>query len=242
LEFITHYLPQYEESADDGRLNGAYGPRLFDWSGVTQIQNVAQLLKKKPSSRQAVIQLFSAADLLKDYKDVPCTCCLQFVIREEKLSLMTTMRSNDAYKGLPHDVFSFTMLQEILARMLGIEVWTYKHAVGSMHLYDTDRASAQQFLGEGWQSTETAMPAMPSGDPWSNIEQLLRVEGQLRLEGQADEAEIAGMIPYWADLGRMLQILQYKRQGNLKAIERVREAITSPIYFAFVDKIKSELQ
>jgi thymidylate synthase len=36
--------------------------------------------------------------------------------------MVTTMRSNDAYLGLPHDVFCFTMLQEIIARSLGREI------------------------------------------------------------------------------------------------------------------------
>ena len=43
--------------------------------------------------------------------------------------MLTYMRSNDAYWGLPHDVFAFTMLQEILARSLTLELGTYKHAV-----------------------------------------------------------------------------------------------------------------
>ena len=59
------------------------------------------------------------------------------------------MRSNDAFKGLPHDVFCFTMLQEIFARTLGVHVGVYKHAVGSLHLYDKDRQKANQYLKEG---------------------------------------------------------------------------------------------
>ena len=55
-------------------------------------------------------------------------------------------------RGPDHDVFAFTMLQEIMARSLGVEVGTYKHAVGSLHLYEDDRQKAQQFDSRGLQA------------------------------------------------------------------------------------------
>jgi peptidoglycan/xylan/chitin deacetylase (PgdA/CDA1 family) len=42
------------------------------------------------------------------------------------------------------------MLQELIARALSVELGIYKHAVGSLHLYDRDRPAAEQFLGEAW--------------------------------------------------------------------------------------------
>ena len=76
------------------------------------------------------------------------------MIREGKLSMITYMRSNDLYLGFPHDIFCFTLLQELVARSLSVGVGTYKHMVGSMHLYDQDAEDAQEFLDEGWQSTD----------------------------------------------------------------------------------------
>ena len=69
LEFIKYYISIYGKFAEsDGTIHGAYGPRLFDMrSGVNQVDNVIKLLRRKPSSRQAVVQLYNAEDLLKDY-------------------------------------------------------------------------------------------------------------------------------------------------------------------------------
>jgi thymidylate synthase len=49
----------------------------------------------------------------------------QFHLSEKQLHLSVTLRSNDAYWGLPHDVFSFTMIQEMMARRLerSRQVW-----------------------------------------------------------------------------------------------------------------------
>ena len=69
---------------------------------------------------------------------------------------------NDAYIGLAHDIFAFTMLQELMARSLGVDVGPYRHSIGSLHLYDSHRAAARAYLREGWQET-VSMPPMPPG-------------------------------------------------------------------------------
>ncbi|MDB5283954.1 MAG: hypothetical protein JWO06_3029, partial [Bacteroidota bacterium] len=114
LEFIKHYIPDYADESEDGlTIYGGYGPRLFNLRGeINQIANVIALLKEKPFSRKAVIQLFDGQDINEAHDEIPCTCTMQFFIRHCKLHMYTTMRSNDAFKGLPHDVFAFTMLQE----------------------------------------------------------------------------------------------------------------------------------
>src|SRR2546430_602281 len=103
LDFISYYASQYEEETDDKvTVHGAYGPRLFSMRGVNQIQNVLELLRTRPSSRRAVIQLFDAEDLVEHYQNIPCTNTLQFVARGGRLHMLTSMRSNDAFLGLPH--------------------------------------------------------------------------------------------------------------------------------------------
>ena len=159
---------------------GGYGARLFKpWKGVLQFDNVIKLLKTRPTSRQAVIQLFDATDLAKPHKDVPCTCTLQLFIRRGKLDLIVYMRSNDVISVF-HDMFCFTMLQEIAARTLAVELGIYKHCVGSLHLYDVDAPKAESFLAEGWQSTKSDMPPMPAGNPAPGIALLLRAEAAVQ--------------------------------------------------------------
>lgn len=242
LKFIEYYLSIYRDSADEGIIFGGYGPRLFSWQKrffpwqrINQIDNVIQLLKRKPTTRQAVIQLFDAADLLREHRDIPCTCTLQFMIRDNRLLMLTNMRSNDIYYGLPHDVFSFTMLQEIIARTLGIELGTYKHAVGSLHLYDQHKKKAQEFIDEGFQPTLHPMPPMPPGDPWPAIECLLEAESAIRLKGKFREERVKKLDVYWLDLIRVLQIFRYKRDKRYGDIERMRKTMASPVYDTFIE-------
>jgi thymidylate synthase len=241
LDFISYYLPKYEKSADGNIIFGGYGPRLFDWKGLNQLANVTDLLRRRPDSRRAVVQLFDATDILEEHNDVPCTCTLQFILRKDELHLFANMRSNDAFLGLPHDIFSFTMLQEIMARTLSVELGTYKHAVGSLHLYDPNADAAQRFLNEGWQSTEMPMPPMPLGDPWPSIRLLLEAEAKIRAGGQPDSQKLKDIDPYWEDFVRMLQIFKCKKDKNTERIRFLACKMSSPVYSPFINKHLSEV-
>lgn len=237
LAFISYYLSKYEESADDGSLFGAYGPRLFDWDGANQVQNVISHLQRKATTRQAVIQIFDRGDIVGDHKDVACTCTLQFMIREDALHLIASMRSNDAYWGMPHDIFCFTMLQEIIASELSIALGSYKHAVGSLHIYDDRIDAARQFVDEGWQSTLTPMPPMPSGSQWPAVTLLLEAEATIREKGTVDPGVLAKLDPYWADLVRLLQIFRLKKEKSTNGFHEIHNGFSSDVYDPFISSL-----
>jgi thymidylate synthase len=241
LPFISYYVPEYKQFADGDRIFGGYGPRAFNWGGLNQMANVTEILRNKRDSRQAVIQLFDRHDIVRDYEDVPCTCTLQFMRRGDKLHMFTNMRSNDIFLGLPHDIFCFTMLHEIMARTLSVELGTYRHAVGSLHLYDKNLDGALQFLGEGWQATDAPMPPMPKCDPWAALNLLLQVESALRNDASFDEGILEGMDPYWLDLVRLLQVFRLKKNKDRAKIQDLRGRMDSKIYLPFIDKILGEL-
>ncbi len=205
--------------------------------GQDQIQNVLRMLRDKRDTRQAVIQIFDAIDIVNEHKDVPCTCTLQFFLRDGRLDLLTYMRSNDVFMGLPHDAFAFTMLQEVIAASLGVELGVYKHALGSLHLYDRNREQAQQYLEEGWQSTMPMLP-MPRCDPWPSIATLLEIESRTR--GGSDTPAILGLEPYWADLARLLQIWRCVKTRNFAEIKRIRYQMSSDVYDIFIRKREVE--
>lgn len=234
LEFIKYYIKDYTKYSDDGStIHGGYGPRLFRMRRNDQVSNVIALLGKRPTSRRAVIQLFDSSDIAKPRKDIPCTCTLQFMIRDGRLDMLTSMRSNDAFLGLPHDVFAFTMFQELIGRSLGVRIGCYHHVVGSLHLYEKHRLKAHRYLKEGWQPT-AEMPPMPSGDPWSSIDRVLKAESQIR-EGRGIVVDSLGISPYWTDIVRLLQIYRNSRYGSRREIERLKGRMSSRIYDPYIE-------
>jgi len=145
--FIDYYVPgAYAKETEDGKtVRSGYGERFFDFRGINQLNSVTDLLMRKKSTRRAVIQLFDASDITRNYASVPCTCTLQFLVRGNRLNMFVNMRSNDAYFGLPHDVFAFTMMQELVATSIGVELGEYKHSAGSLHLYEDQFPYARSF-------------------------------------------------------------------------------------------------
>jgi thymidylate synthase len=242
LGFIAYYLPRYKKESEDGRtVFGGYGPRLFSMRRRhNQVKNILSLLKKR-DSRRAVIQILDAADTAKKHKEIPCTCTLQFMVRHGRLHMFTNMRSNDAYLGLPHDVFAFTMLQEIFARTLGVELGTYSHAVGSLHLYECHRKNAQQYLQEGWQPTTKPMPAMPKVDPWPSIAKIVGAERSIR-KGKQLKAQNLGLHAYWADLVRILQVYWFSKLNEIAQIEELKSEMSHRVYDSYISAVIAKLE
>lgn len=232
LEFIEYYLNGYEKYSDDGlTIFGAYGPRLFNKDGIDQLAYVLAKLKSNPASRKAVIQLFDASDVVVHHKDVPCTCTLQFVARSNKLHMYANMRSNDAFRGLPHDVFSFTMLQEVVARLLGLRLGHYHHSVGSLHLYTDDFARVEQFLSEGLQD-DVPMPPMPQGDPTAGLSALKNAEKVIRTTKTMPNTP-PGTPEYWLDLIRLLAVYA---SSSPREIVRLKNDMSSNAFENFIRK------
>lgn len=239
LAMIAYYLKYYQQQ-EPGReiVEGGYGPRLFNFRGqYDQVSTIIEMLRRKPTTRQAVIQLFDAEDVANMQKDVPCTCTLQFLLRDQHLHLVVHMRSNDAYLGLPHDVFTFTMLQEIVARSLGVALGSYYHFVGSLHLYDTKIGKAQQYLAEGVQPTTLAMPSMPVGDPWPAVKQVVAAEDRIRHGADLDPTNL-GLDPYWLDLLKLLRLyhLHKTEPTSTDRLAAVAAELSTSVYDTYITK------
>jgi Thymidylate synthase len=128
--------PNMARFTDGEIFHGAYGTRVRP-----QLPGVIERLKSDRDSRQAVITVW---DPLHDLfgnpqpKDVPCTTMLQFFIREDRLIMHVTMRSNDVWWGTPHDWGQFSQLQLALANVLDVEPGEYYHHAVSLHMYARD--------------------------------------------------------------------------------------------------------
>jgi thymidylate synthase len=236
LPFIEYYIGKYAKESHDGKtVHGGYGPRIFTMRGQNQFTNVIQLLRKKPSSRRAVIQIFDAidTDTTAKYIEVPCTTTFQFLIRNNKLNMYSTMRSNDAYLGLPHDIFAFTMLQELISRSLNCRIGEYKHTVTSLHLYEGSYEKAKNYINEGWQD-KVPMPSMPDGDPQLAMEALTRNELLIRT-GEKVQDDI-NLDQYWQDLIRLLMIFRSIKNKDTKNIVAIKRRMHSPVYETYIKK------
>lgn len=207
LDFIRFYIPNYPPEGIFGTIEDAYGPRFMGTGefgrSFRQIDRVIDRLSRKPDTRRAVISVLEPSDLEPGRSEAPCTTALQFIRRREHLHLVAMMRSNDAYWGFPHDVFCFTMMQEVVARALGIKVGEYHHFATSLHLYEQHVGGACDYLDEGFQNPTFAMPKMPSGCQLENLSAFLNIERKIR-EGIITNVSQIKLPEYWFDLSLII--------------------------------------
>jgi thymidylate synthase len=225
VAFPACYAPSIATySADGVTLCGtAYGPRIFQYGpeGIDQWRSVIDTLAGDPDSKRAVVQIFDPIELRDPGNiDVACTLALQFLVRDGALHCVGYMRANDAYRGIVSDVFSFTLIQEMLATMLGLELGSYTHCVGSLHVYEPDVPRARAVLADaaaGATGAAYPFPAMPPGDNWASVRAVLDWEQRLRTnQARLSAAELAGLeLPrYWREVVALFELHRQIRTGQ----------------------------
>lgn len=157
-----HY---YSEKMGSSHLNVVNMTWLME---IDQVQTVVETLKNDPDSRRAVICLWDPYMDTQESRDIPCNDMVFFKIRDNKLNMTVVNRSNDAILGFPvTNLFQFSILMELVANLLGVEVGTYCQFSDSLHLY-TDQKIIEEVLSvkyPGWyQAPVLPMRKMSIGD------------------------------------------------------------------------------
>ena len=224
VAMISHYAPRRRADSRDGvSIDGsAYGARLFAPGAFDQ---VLRLLRSERDSKRAVLPVFRPSELADPGSpDVPCLLALHLLVREGRLHMVCYMRANDADRGLLADVFSFTFIQEFTARLLGLELGTYTHHAGSMHLGEADLPRVERVLAAG-PDEGFAVPSMPTGTDLAVVEELLGHEAALRtnqLRLTARGIGRLGLDPYWA---QALLLFEAHRQITYQLDEPVDASV-----------------
>ncbi len=138
VKFLTEFNKRMSEFSDNGvSYNAPYGYRMRGGKPQDdQVQQVIDILKSDPLSRQAVIQIWNKSDLNHMTKDKACNLIVVFRIRNNMLDMIVYNRSNDMLWGAyGANVVQFSMLQEYVSASIGIDMGTYTQVSNSYHVY-----------------------------------------------------------------------------------------------------------
>ena len=114
-------------------VNSNYG---WQWMREDQLAKVINILRDEKDTRQAAISIYDGKEMHMYEHDTPCTYAVQFTIIDGLVCMSVYMRSNDLWYGFCNDQYQFSLLQELVASMLGIEIGWYYHHAHNMHLYN----------------------------------------------------------------------------------------------------------
>lgn len=138
LEWYNSNYTYYEDGIDIGN---------YGWRIAPQLRQIVDILTDDPDSRQAIISVYNPMlDQKRQTVDVPCTLTLHFMIRQGKLDMIVSMRSNDLLWGFSYDINQFAYIQKLLAGILGFKTGKYIHHSNSLHIYDYSYQSFQKII------------------------------------------------------------------------------------------------
>lgn len=128
-----------------------YGARAFNFETINQIDDfVIPLLKKDKTSRRATAIFYNP---LKDSflfrKDIPGMIMINFNIRQEKLHITAIVRSNDLFFGWPANIYQVYVLQNYVAKQLGVELGSITTISISAHIFEDQLEDIKKVLGLG---------------------------------------------------------------------------------------------
>ncbi|MGA5818107.1 thymidylate synthase [Kitasatospora sp. NPDC094028] len=223
LDLIGHYANRRRADSRDGvTIDGSsYGARIFaprPDGTPSAFDQALELLKAEKDSKRAYMPIFETRDLDEiGHPDLPCLVGLHLLAREGYLHMVTYMRANDANRGMVCDVYSFTLIQEFAAALLGLRLGSYSHHVGSMHVGLRDLERAGRVLDETAAASLNTMPrfaapVMPADSAWQHIRTVLEHEAMLRTNKvQYTPGDVAALdLPlYWQ---RVLLLFEAHRQ------------------------------
>lgn len=123
-----------------GNINSNYGWCVFSEKNYSQFLNVVNELQNNKNSRRAIMYYSRPSMHIDAFKngmnDFMCTSCVQYLIRDNKLNGIVTMRSNDAIFGYKYDVLWQKYILKELSNKLNIEIGNLYWNVGSLHIYE----------------------------------------------------------------------------------------------------------
>lgn len=200
VDFVSKYSRQISSYSTDGvTFNGAYGYRARNhFKCGDQFELAVERLRKFPSDRRTVISLWDGHEDLRldnEEKDHPCNTAIYLYIRDGKLDMTVTNRSNDMLWGAyGANAVHFSYIQEYLAARIGVGVGTYYQMSNNLHIYTEFGPYSKLVLPRqpkvhGRKASRVVIKYNPHQDPYNfkgfTCQQLVQVPD--RFDAELDE-------------------------------------------------------
>lgn len=143
-------IPKAWESTANkyGEINSNYGYLVFSGENYNQYQNVLRELRKDSRSRRATV-IYTRPSIWLDYNsngknDFICTNAVTYYIRNNRLTAVVQMRSNDVVFGYKNDFAWQDYMLNVIANELEIKKGSIYWQCQNLHLYEKHFKYAQQ--------------------------------------------------------------------------------------------------
>ncbi len=137
--FLDRYIKNYSKNFGNsqGIIPDAYGYRWRYGLGFDQLAEIIRQLKEDRSTRQCVLQMWGAGfNDLRAERIKPCNLTAMFRVKDHKLHMTVTNRSNDLVWGsCGANAVHFPIMQEYVAQQADLMMGEYWQISNNLHLY-----------------------------------------------------------------------------------------------------------
>jgi thymidylate synthase len=142
VKFVSQFVKRMASYSDNGKFfHAAYGHRWRKNFGRDQLPEIIAALKANKDCRRQMLGIWDTRkDLARIGKDLPCNVGTTFQIdHNNKLNMVVHNRSNDIALGaLNTNAVHFSILQEYIAKGVGVELGKYWQVSSNLHIYTRD--------------------------------------------------------------------------------------------------------
>lgn len=141
----------WDSWADEtGSIGKAYGYQLgvksiYPEGEFDQVDRVLFDLKKNPSSRRILTNIYNFQDLHEMHL-YPCAYSMTFNVTGNKLNGILNQRSQDTLTANNWNVVQYAVLLHMFAQVSGLEVGEFVHVISDAHIYDRHVPIVEEIL------------------------------------------------------------------------------------------------
>jgi thymidylate synthase len=110
---------------------------------VDQIQYVIDEIKRNPNSRRLVITAWEPGNATTS-KLPPCHYTFVFNVNDGKLNCHLTQRSGDVALGIPFNLAAYSLLTQVMAQQVGLELGQFAHTIVDAHIYIGEKGTENE--------------------------------------------------------------------------------------------------
>jgi thymidylate synthase len=138
----------WDQWADEnGDLGPVYGHQLVNFNGINQIENIVKETQSNKHSRRLLCSMWNPNDLQKMLLP-PCHYSFQFVISNNKVDIVVSMRSLDLFIGLPYDMVMYSSILSSFANEFKLQANEVIINAANSHIYQEHFNAVKLYLNQ----------------------------------------------------------------------------------------------
>jgi hypothetical protein len=188
-----HSKDMLKKTMGDENNDFFFGNEMRQALSRHSLLNIYSLFEQDKNTRKAVLDLSTRRPVLH----YPCLIYAHFIIRDDELHMTLETRGTSIFLGLPHDIFIFTCVQEIMLGWLqelypDLKMGQFTYKTISTHFYSDENGNAKEdsvgnkWNYDEWKSEGLALPydqyVGEMGKLYYYVDQLYKAHAEENLE------------------------------------------------------------